>query len=152
MPEIVIADTSCLILLTKVDEIDLLHRCYNRILVTEEVAQEYGNSLPDWIEIKSASQRSLQKTLEQIVDVGEASAFALALEISDTLVIVDDRKARKVAQSLGLTVTGTLGIFIKAKRQGLIPAVKPILTKLAGTDFRVSEKLLKSILDLTGEK
>ncbi|HEY9005147.1 MAG TPA: DUF3368 domain-containing protein [Ohtaekwangia sp.] len=152
MPEVVIADTSCLILLTKISELDLLRVCYKKIVVPEEVAQDYGSALPAWIEIKKVIQGSLQKTLMQIIDAGEASAFALALEIPDTLVIVDDRKARKVALSLGLSVTGTLGIFIKAKRQGLIPAVKPILAKLATTDFRVSEKLLDNILDLTGEK
>jgi predicted nucleic acid-binding protein len=152
MPEIVISDTSCLILLTKINELDLLRTCYKKIIVPEEVAQEYGSSLPDWIEIRQASQNSLQKTLQQIVDRGEAGAFALALEIPDTLVIVDDRKARKVALSLGLTVTGTLGVFVKAKRLGLIPSVKPILAKLAGTDFRISERIVTTILELTGEK
>jgi predicted nucleic acid-binding protein len=46
-----------------------------------------------------------------------------------------------VALSLGLTITGTLGVFVKAKRLGLIPSVKPILAKLAGTDFRISERM-----------
>ncbi|MFD0999761.1 hypothetical protein ACFQ21_10600 [Ohtaekwangia kribbensis] len=101
MPEIVISDTSCLILLTKINELDLLRTSYKKIIVPEEVAQEYGSSLPDRLEVREVSQNSLQKTLQQIVDKGEASAFALALEIPVTLVIVDDRKARKVALSLG---------------------------------------------------
>ena len=152
MPEIVISDTSCLILLTKINEIHLLQNCYKRIMVTDEVAFEFGNDLPAWIEVRQVKDKSLQRSFAQLVDMGEASSFSLAMETPDSLLIVDDRKARKIAKSIGLHVTGTLGIVVKAKERGLINSVKPILAKLAKTDFRVSDTLINTILDITGKK
>jgi predicted nucleic acid-binding protein len=152
MPEIVISDTSCLILLTKINEIHLLHACYTRVAVTPEVAFEFGSDLPEWIEVRHVQDKSLQRSFSRLVDAGEASAFALAMETHDSLLIVDDRKARKVAKSLGLNVTGTLGFLVKAKEKVLISSIRPIIVKLAKTDFRISDKLIRKILDITGEK
>lgn len=53
---------------------------------------------------------------------GEASAIALALETADNVLILDDWKARRLAERLGLSVTGTLGVLIKAKNTGIIPS------------------------------
>lgn len=152
MPEIVISDTSCLILLTKINEIHLLHDCYKRVTITQEVALEFGSELPEWIEVRAVQNKSFQRSFNQLVDSGEASAFALAMEIPDCLLIVDDRKARKVAKSLELNVTGTLGFLVKAKERGLISSIKPIIAKLAKTDFRISDTLINTILDIAGEK
>jgi predicted nucleic acid-binding protein len=152
MPEVVISDTSCLILLTKIKEIHLLNSCYERVAVTREVALEFGFDLPAWIEVRDVQDKSMQRSFDQLVDSGEASSFALAMEIADCLLIVDDRKARKLAKSMGLRVAGTLGVLVKAKERGLISSIKPIIAKLAETDFRISDRLINTILDITGEK
>lgn len=151
MPEIIITDTSCLILLTKINEIELLNACYPLVVVTAEVAKEFGETLPKWIKIKEVHDKSLQKTLNQFIDTGEASALTLAFETPDSLLIIDDRIARRLAKSLGFKVTGTLGVIVQAKKRGKIASVKPILVKIAATDFRVSQKLITKILDSTGE-
>jgi predicted nucleic acid-binding protein len=151
MPEIVITDTSCLILLAKINEFELLRTCYPSVVVTEEVAKEFGEALPQWIKIKGSRDKSLQKTLEQLIDIGEASSIALAFEMPDSLLIIDDRIARRLAKSLGFKVTGTLGVIVQAKKRGTIASVKPILVKIAATDFRVSQKLITKILDSSGE-
>jgi len=118
MPEVVICDTSCLIALDNIDELHLLKELYRKIYTTAEVASEFGTKLPDWFEIKSPADHHQQKLLEFQIDKGEASAIVLALELSAKLIILDDYKARLIAKKLGVTITGTLGIIIKAKKAG----------------------------------
>jgi predicted nucleic acid-binding protein len=151
MPEVVISDTSCLILLKKIDELELLRVCYKNVVVTDVIATEFGEPLPQWIHVKKAEDQNVQITLQQLVDVGEASAFALALEMPLSVLIIDDRTARRVAKSLNLKTTGTLGVLIQAKKRGLIVSVKPILAKIANTDFRITQKLVNKVLELAGE-
>jgi predicted nucleic acid-binding protein len=102
--------------------------------------------LPDWVEILSVKSKDIQRLLEMQIDKGESSAIALALEIPDSLLILDDIKARKVATQLGLSNTGTLGIIIKAKLEGIIPSVIPILNKIKLTDFRLSSEVELQVL------
>ncbi len=107
--------------------------------------------MPDWIEIKSVSDKKYQKLLETQVDYGEASAIALATEFEDVLILVDDLKARKLTQKLNLKITGTLGIIYKAKQEKVIEKVKPIIDKLLQTNFRISNKIIDEILKLSNE-
>ena len=141
MPKTIISDTSCLIILTNIGELELLHKLYGQITTTLDIATEYGEPLPEWIEIENAVDKSKQQLLELQIDKGESSAIALALEIPGSMVILDDNKARKIANQLGLTYTGTIGVIIKAKLQGLIPSIKPIITKIKKTDFRLSVEI-----------
>jgi predicted nucleic acid-binding protein len=141
MPKIIISDTSCLIILNKIGELDLLRQLYNTVTITQDILLEYGEQLPDWIEVQQANDQYRQQLLEMQIDKGEASAIALALETADNIVILDDWKARKLAERLGVSVTGTLGVIIKAKNNGLIPSIKPYLDKIRETNFRISEEL-----------
>lgn len=141
MPKPIIADTSCFIILNKIRNLDILKQLYGTVTITQEVYQEYNADLPDWVEILSVTDTHRQQILEIQVDKGEASAIALALEMADSVIILDDNKARKIAESLGLNVTGTIGIIIKAKLSGIIPSVKPFLEKIKKTDFRMSAEL-----------
>ena len=75
------------------------------------------------------------------IDKGESSAIALALETPDSTIILDDYKARKIANQLGLIFTGTIGVIIKAKLNGIIPSIKPLLEKIKQTDFRISAEI-----------
>ena len=151
MHKTIISDTSCFIILTNIQELGLLQKIYGEVVTTIEVVTEYGEPLPNWVQIKSASDKYSQQILELQLDKGESSAIALALETPECVVIIDDFKARKVAQHLGLNITGTLGVTIKAKLQGLIPSVKPLLNKIKKTDFRVSEDLEMLVLKEAGE-
>jgi len=151
MPSIVISDTSTLILFHKIDKFDLLRKVYHTLITTPEVAKEFGENLPEWIEIESVSDKKYQEFLETQLDRVEATAIALAKEMSDPLLLLDDLKARKLARRLNLKITGTLGVINKAKQLGIIDKVKPIIDKLLGTDFRISEKIINEILKLNGE-
>ena len=146
MHKIIISDTSCFIILTNIGELHLLQKLYSKITTTIEIATEFGEPLPDWVEILSVKSKDTQRLLEMQIDKGESSAIALALEISDSLLILDDIKARKVATQLGLSITGTLGIIIKAKLEGIIPSVIPILNKIKQTDFRLSNEVELQVL------
>jgi len=151
MPNVIISDTSCLVLLNKIEELNLLHRLYGTVSITKEVATEYGKALPEWIQLKSSSDEAYKKILRASVDEGEASAIALALENSDALLILDDLKARKYAEKLGLKIIGTIGVLIDAKRSGYLSSIKPSLKKIRHTNFRLTVELEKLALQKAGE-
>ena len=151
MLKTIISDTSCLIILTKIGELELLKRLYGQITTTSDIAAEYGEQLPVWVEIMNATDKSKQLLLELQIDKGESSAIALALEIPDSTIILDDHKARKIANQLGLTYTGTIGIIVKSKLEGLIPSIKPILAKIMQTDFRLSVEIELEALSQANE-
>ncbi len=93
------------------------------------------------MEIAEVKDKYRQTILKLQIDKGESSAIALALETPDSVVILDDYKARKIAERLGVTLTGTIGVIIKAKLNGIIPSVKPIIEKIKQTDFRLSAEI-----------
>lgn len=150
--EVVIADTSCFILLDKIGEIQLLQKVFSSITTTQTIAEEFGKPLPDWVNILSVQNKPYQNILELEVDAGEASAFALYAEYTHALLIIDDMKARKLADKLLVNYTGTLGIFLKAKELKIFSSVKPILNKIQSTNFRFSQKVFDEILAIAGEK
>ncbi|MEO8233206.1 MAG: DUF3368 domain-containing protein [Ignavibacteriota bacterium] len=151
MPDIVIADTSCLIVLNKIDQLDLLKDLYQSVLTTQDIQNEFGEFLPSWIEIKVLKDKTRQLILELQIDKGESSAIALALEINHSTLIIDDFKARKIAEQLGLKITGTLGVLLKAKQQGLIKLVLPFVEQLKLNGFRISDELESEIKSLSNE-
>jgi predicted nucleic acid-binding protein len=89
MPKAIISDTSCFIILTNIGELELLHKVYGQILTTPEIAAEFGEPLPAWVEIVEAKDKYRQTILELQIDKGESSAIALALETPDSTVILD---------------------------------------------------------------
>ena len=151
MLKIVISDTSTLILFQKIDELMILYKVYGELITTQEIANEYGDNLPDWIKVKPTSDKKYLNFLATQVDLGEASAIALASEYDDVLLLLDDLKARKLAAKLNLKFTGVLGVLHKAKQMSLIDNIKPMIDKLLSTDFRISENIIKEILKLNNE-
>ena len=139
--KLIISDTSCVITLSNIGELDLLRLLYKKIVTTPEIAAEFGESLPDWVEVISVSDKAKLELLEIQVDKGEASAIALALESENSFLILDDYKARKLAHTLKLDHTGTIGVIIAAKQKDIINSIKPILKKIKETNFRISADL-----------
>ena len=68
-----------------------------------------------------------------------------------SLVILDDNAAKKTAKYLGLSVTGTLGVLVKAKRQGIIKEVRPLLAEMRQNGFYVSNAVEQMVLEQAGE-
>lgn len=152
MPNVVISDASCLIVLSKIGKLDLLYLLYGQVYITPEIEQEFGEDLPSWMIVETVQDKACQKRLETRLDVGEASAIALALEKKDSLVILDDLKARKLAKQLNLVLTGTLGVVSKAKERGYCEKIKPIIQKIGQSNFRISPQVMSDLLSRHGEE
>lgn len=155
MPE-TISNTSPLQYLYQCELLDLLPALYGQVVVPEAVAAEIregrvlGVSLPameemPWTSIKAPKDPAL---LPLVADLGQGEREVLALgkESPGSLVILDDGLARRYAGHLGLRLIGTLGILIRAKRQGLIAAVAPVLDQLDRLRFRVDAATRAAVL------
>ncbi len=150
MPNVIVSDTSCLILFYKIGELDLLKKLFGKLHITETVQKEFNQSIPNWIEIVEPTT-DVQKGLTSYLDKGEASAIALASELENSLLIIDEIKGRKAAKEMGISVTGSLGVLIAAKNRGHIQTVKPFIEKIQKTNFRISEELIERVLENVNE-
>jgi len=138
---IIISDTSCLIALSNINLLEILNKLYEVILITPEVASEYGESLPEWITVKAVNDTGKLKAFNRFIDLGESSAIALALETEDAVLIVDDKEARIFASNLGLRITGTLGILIRAYNKGIITDLSEAISQLRKTGFHLPSNI-----------
>ena len=145
MPEIAVVDTSALIALEKINLLDILCRLYETIIVPEAVINELGTLTLDChsvTKVKSPLVRLFVSDLN--LGKGESEAIAVARE-SDKRIIIDDLKARKVAETLELNVTGTIGLLLKAENMALIESAYDKTKELRDKGFYVSDKLLDDI-------
>ncbi|MBD2596375.1 DUF3368 domain-containing protein [Nostoc spongiaeforme FACHB-130] len=163
---IIVSDTSPITNLAAIAQLDLLQKLYNQIIIPAAVYNEMvsvDKLVPGAMEVQTFAwiQTQTVKDLQQVIiiqesqeniDLGEAEAIALALELKADLLLMDERRGRIVAKSYGLQVTGLLGVLVQAKRNNLIPIVKPLIDQLMEqADFRVSEQLYTTILQIAGE-
>jgi len=144
----VISNTSCLIALSNIQELDLLKKVYGEIYITPEVAAEFGETLPGWISVLPVKDQAKVKLIANTLDIGESSTIALAMEQNESLLILDDGKARRFAENLGLTITGTLGVIVKAKQQGEAVDLKSIIVKFRQCGFRIPNNIESVLVDL----
>jgi len=146
MPEI-ISNTSCLIVLDNIDMIYILRELYGTITISKEVAEEYGKELPEWVSVKSVYDKKSVRILSSFVDPGEASTIALCIEIENSIMILDDMKARKLAKKLDMKFTGTIGVLIKARKLGIIDDCMIVISKLKKCGFRMPPEIEKLMLN-----
>ena len=144
-----VLDCACLIGLERIGRLDLLPALLDPVIAPPAVVLEFG-SRPAWLNEVTPTDRGMIAALQLIVDPGEAEAIALAYEKGMRL-IVDDLKGRRAAQQLGLAVTGTVGLIVKARQEGVVAAVRPLLDALDAQQFRISSALRTEALRLVGE-
>ncbi|MGM0411158.1 MAG: DUF3368 domain-containing protein [Bacillota bacterium] len=142
----IISNTSCLIVLDNIGMLDILEELYGKIFITNEVSEEFGKSIPDWIEVKTLSDLKYLNLMKNFVDLGEASTIALSVEMDNNKIILDDLKARKLAQKLNIEITVTIGVLIKARQKDIIKSSRSVLNKLKDEGFRISEELKNELL------
>jgi uncharacterized protein len=158
---IIIADSSPLISLAIIEQLELLPQLYQRVLLPPAVWDEVtvqGVGLPGanavskitWIEIQTP-EANLLEPLSILVDRGEAEAIALAQSIPDSIVLLDDAQARRVAERLGIRRIGTLGILRRAKKAGLVMAFKPYIEELCAQGIYIRQNLINAVLQDLGE-
>ncbi len=149
MTEPVVADSTCLIGLERIDALDILPALFEPIFIPPEVEREFGVTLP-WLRTEVAVDQALVAALKLLVDDGEAEAIALASG-RKLKIILDDRQAREVAKRLRLAVIGTVGCLLKAKNAGIIAAIMPLIAKLEAEGFYLSEALKTEAQRIAGE-
>ena len=137
--------------MSRIGALRLLREIFGTVVITNVIAEEFGEQIPEWIKVREAENTNYRQLLEATLDSGEASAIALAIELDGVLLVVDDLKARKEAIRLGLKIIGTLGILYKGKVTGLIPFIKPYLDKLQQEGFRIAPKIVTELLNRAGE-
>jgi len=145
----VIVDASPLIALNQIGHLSLIEHLFGRILIPSAVAREVSPSLPTlpaWITVRDLTRPIGSEILTASLGAGESESLALGLEVGASLVVLDERPARKLALVLGLPVVGTAGILLAAKRGSLIPEVRPLLDALIEHGFRVSTALRERVL------
>jgi predicted nucleic acid-binding protein len=160
---IVVSDASPLISLAVTGHLEFLKHLYEQVRIPEAVYQELTGSdleLPgaaavqtlEWIVSQPVRNQVLVRALLGELDHGEAEAIALAVEVQADVVLLDERRARRVATRLGLNVVGVLGVLVEAKHQALIPHLKPLLDDLiTRAGFWVSPQLYERVLQAVGE-
>lgn len=142
-------------------QLSLLPALVGRVIVPPAVVAELtvgrmqGMSLPDptdleWVTVRRPAGAAV---LPLVTDLrpGETEVLALALESPDAVAILDDALARQVAETLGIRLTGTLGVLLNAKRSGLVTAVAPLLDHLQALRFRLAAHTRAAVLKLAGE-
>ena len=159
----IVSNSSPLIALSAINSLDLLHALYDIVRIPEAVYQE--------VAVNGAGRRGAttiantpwivrhavkdQQTVSQLqsagLNQGESEVIALALELSASLLILDERHARTIARDRNLQVTGTLGVLIAAKDAGLFTEIKPLLDQLHTSGFYISPQIIAHALHLAGE-
>ena len=160
--KIVVSDSSPLIHLSQIGRLNLLKDLFHELLIPPAVYHEVvieGGGRPgseevreaSWIRVVEIRDKHLKRLLQFLLDEGESEVIVLALEVKASLVLLDDREARLQAKRLGLRVTGTLGVLLRAKKLRLIESLREELDKLKKTGFRISRSLEEEILNAAGE-
>ncbi len=86
-----------------------------------------------------------------LLDAGEAAALSLAQTINARLILLDERKARRIAAHLGLPIAGTLAVLLRAKQQGLIAALRPYLVQMQSQGRHFHPDLIARVLAESAE-
>jgi predicted nucleic acid-binding protein len=148
---IVVSDTSPLNYLVQIDAIGILAQLHERVVIPESVLQElihpqtpekviiWARSLPEWVSV-----RKPQTVLSLGLDAGEQEAISLALELTGVIVLMDERKGRRVASGLGLSVSGTVAQIGQAAQSGFLD-FNVAAQRLAETNFRDVAKVIAAV-------
>ncbi|MBN3946730.1 MAG: DUF3368 domain-containing protein [Nostoc sp. NMS7] len=158
----VVCNATPLINFAAINRLDILQAAFRQIVIPQAVYNETTvagfpgsefvlQAIADrWLQVVSVSTITLNIPSE--LDNGEREAIALALETEEGQILLDEREARQVAQSLGLQASGTLGILLLAKNRKIITQVQPLLDAMINTaQYWVSRSLHEQVLRQTGE-
>lgn len=158
----VIVNSTPLIALCHVDSLDILKKIYGEITIPKAVYNEISvkkdsvckiqvDSSLDWIHVEKIQNEMAKEMFKTQLHEGEVEVMILAKEKEADVVVIDDMNAKKHAKYLKLPVTGTLGVLMKAKKEGYIEKLKPILDGMVQNNIYLSPKLIDRCLREVGE-
>ena len=160
-----VSNTSPISNLASIGRLELLKSQFSELWIPDAVAAELA-AHPDpvaqaairkaiqnrWLQIRPPQDSALLRLLSLQLHRGEAEAITLATDLHADFVLIDEQEGRQLASRTGLAVTGVLGVLLRAKRAGEIPAIKPEMELLRSkAHFFVSTQLERKILTVAGE-
>jgi predicted nucleic acid-binding protein len=157
---IVVCDSSPLFALAICDKLYLLDKLYDKILLPVTVFREStvigkpnAEMIRGWGQDKvvEVTDKKLFQAVHFALDAGEAEAITLYQEKSADALLIDEQKGRKIAEYYNINIIGTLGILLKAKREGILAEITPSIRLLRKSKIRISDELYDSILEMAGE-
>ncbi len=161
--DLIVSDAGPLIGLAIAGHVEILHSLFEQILIPQAVLEELQleASRPGslalskakdagWLSTEDVLEGTDMAKLTELLDRGEAEAIVLA-QSKDARLLIDERKGRVLAGRKGVTVIGTGGVLLLAKREDVIAQIAPVLDELTSHGYRVSDGLRRKLLVLAGE-
>ncbi len=160
----VVSNTSPITNLARIGHLWILQRLYVEIHIPTAVQHELRKGIElrrhpsdffetnSWIKVQPASNKELVQSLLNSLGWGEAECIALGVELQANLIVIDERRGSRLARQMGLRSTGTLGVVIDAKHQGIIDTVRPVVDLLREqANFWLSDAVYEAFLQSAGE-
>ena len=154
----VISNTTPLLALAGIGQLELLHTLYGEIIIPEavvnEIIYEPAKSMiagMEWIRKACISDNSSKKLYSSRLHDGEVEVMILADELDAGLLIIDDNAAKKTAKFLGYSVTGTIGVLLRAKNEGMLEKLSPMINELVANGLYLSEEVIRLALSRANE-
>lgn len=156
---LIVADSSALIALATCDGLDVLLEVYNDIKVPDAVFAEIvapekaqSDALGSFLSGRVMKVDTTRWVLTAGgLGRGEIEAMALYKQLSADMLLIDDHRARMIAEHNQIHCIGTLGLLLIAKQKGMIPALVPYIQKLRHSSIHYGDALLDRVLKLAGE-
>jgi predicted nucleic acid-binding protein len=157
----IVVNSTPLVAFWAIGRLDILHSLFGEIVIPPAVREEFLSTEKEtrrktlreetWIrvvELENPNRTGAFATLDE----GEAQVLALAEEQNASLVLIDERKARRYAERLKLPLSGTLGVLLLAKEEKIVPAIAPLLKAIQEAGLYLHDELIQQVLQLAGEK
>ncbi len=161
MPAGPVVNSTPLMVFWSIGRLDILHSLYGEIVIPPAVREEFLSTEKEtrritlrdetWIRVVKLENPNRVGAFASL-DEGEAQVLTLAEEQDASLVLIDERKARRYAERLKLPLSGTLGVLLLAKEEKIIPAISPLLKALLEAGLYLHDELAEQVLKMAGEK
>jgi hypothetical protein len=161
---LIVADAGPLIGLARIDLLAILEDLYGEVSIPSQVAAELeiASGRPGsrrlaaaiavgWLRVETLQPTEALRSLQLLLDAGEAQAILLAETHPGDPLLIDERRGRSVARSRGIPVIGTGGVLLTAKGHGRIDRILPVLDRLATAGYRLAPALRRQLAELAGE-
>ncbi|AEF82722.1 DUF3368 domain-containing protein [Leadbettera azotonutricia] len=158
---IIVCDSAPLFALTVCGHLDLPEKLYDEVLIPEAVYQEaavpgkpHADKIAEWAQGKVVEITDIElcRSIKLSLHKGEAEAITLYKEKSADLLLIDEKKGRKVAEYYDVKIIGTIGLLLKAKQEGFLPRIKPCIELLQQSTVRITPALYRRALERAGEE